>query len=212
MIKIFIADDHKLMIDGVRSTLMGVQDFEIVGEADNGCHVIRELETGLEVDVILMDINMPKMDGAECTKIISKKYPAIKTIALSQYEDQKNVLKMIESGAYGYLLKDIDKDELVEAIRTVKSGQKYLCKRLSKKLIDKALGIYQKETFSPKLTKREIEILSLICDEYSSQEIADKLFISFHTVESHRANLINKAGVKNTAGLVRWAVENHLNE
>lgn len=210
MIKIFIADDHQLLIDGIKATLSSVTDFEIVGVADNGLHVIRELETGLQVDVILMDINMPKMDGLDCTKIVSKRFPDIKIIALSQYDEKRFVKMMVKHGAMGYLLKDSDKDTLVEAIRTVYSGTKYFCKRLSVSLVNQELKLEDTKSLFPKLTERELEIMNLICEEYSSQEIADKLFISFHTVESHRANLMNKAGVKNTAGLVRWAVENDL--
>lgn len=208
MIKILIADDHQLLIDGIKATLGDIEDFAIAGEAYNGYQVLEKLDSGLELDVILMDINMPKLDGLECTKMVSKKYPAIKIIALSQYDEKRFVKRMVKNGASGYLLKDAGKDQLENAIRKVYSGEKYFCERLSVRMIEQELKEENTSSLFPKLTGRELEVLNLICKEFSSQEISKKLFISFHTVESHRANLMYKAGVKNTAGLVRWAVEN----
>jgi len=208
MIKLLIADDHQLLIDGIKTTLTDVEDFNFVAEVHDGYQVIRKLEEGLEVDVILMDINMPKLDGLDCTRKVSKQFPNVKILALSQYDEKRFVKRMIKNGASGYLLKDSDRDILEEAIRKVHAGEKYFCERLSMSLVNQELKIEDTKSLFPKLTAREKEIVSLICKEHSSQEIADKLFISFHTVESHRANLMYKAGVKNTAGLVRWAVEN----
>jgi DNA-binding NarL/FixJ family response regulator len=208
MIRILIADDHQLLIDGIKSTLSDVEDISIVSEAVNGYQVLEKLDNGLEVDVILMDINMPKLDGLECTKQVSKKYPDIKIIALSQYDEKRFVKRMVKNGASGYLLKDAGKDQIEKAVRAVYSGEKYFCERLSIRLVQQELKEENNSSLFPKLTQRELEVLNLICKELSSQEISEKLFISFHTVESHRANLMHKAGVKNTAGLVRWAVEN----
>jgi DNA-binding NarL/FixJ family response regulator len=208
MINILIADDHQLLIDGIKATLAGIEDLKIVAEVYNGYQVIEKLDSGLPVDVILMDINMPKLDGLNCTKMVHKKYPEVRIIALSQYDEKRFVKQMVKNGASGYLLKDSGKDVLVKAIRTVHGGESYFCERLSLRLINQELKMEDTKSLFPKLTEREIEILRLIGREFSSQEIADKLFISFHTVESHRANLMSKAGVKNTAGLIRWATEN----
>lgn len=208
MINILIADDHQLLIDGIKATLAGIEDLIIVAEVYNGYQVIEKLDSGLPVDIILMDINMPKLDGLSCTKIVHKNYPEVRIIALSQYDEKRFVKQMVKNGASGYLLKDSGKDVLVKAIRTVHSGESYFCERLSLGLINQELKMEDTKSLFPKLTEREIEILRLIGKELSSQEIADKLFISFHTVESHRANLMSKAGVKNTAGLIRWATEN----
>jgi DNA-binding NarL/FixJ family response regulator len=208
MINILIADDHQLLIDGIKSTLKDIPDFNIVAEAVDGYQVITILETGLKVDVILMDISMPKMDGLDCTKIVSKKFPLSRVLALSQFGEKRFVKQMIKNGAFGYLLKDAGKDELETAIIKVNAGEKYFCERLSVSLGHLALNPEQAATLFPKLTSRELEVLNLICKEYSTQEIAEKLFVSFHTVEGHRANLLTKARAKNTAGLVRWAVEN----
>jgi DNA-binding NarL/FixJ family response regulator len=208
MINILIADDHQLMIDGIKATLKDIPDFNIVAEASDGYRVITTLETGIVVDVILMDINMPKMDGLDCTKIVSKKFPHSRIIALSQFGEKRFVKQMVKNGAFGYLLKDADSGDLETAIRKVFAGEKYFCERLSLALVNQELQSVNSKSLFPKLTSREIEILNLICKEYSSQEIAERLFVSFHTVEGHRANLLAKAGAKNTAGLVRWAVEN----
>ncbi|MEN8224048.1 MAG: response regulator transcription factor [Bacteroidota bacterium] len=208
MIKILIADDHQLLIDGIKSTLSGVEDFTVAAEAGNGYQVLEKLDAGTEVDVILMDINMPKLDGLECTKQVSRKYPEVKIIALSQYDEKRFVKRMVKNGAFGYLLKDAGKDQIEKAVRTVYAGEKFFCERLSIRMVEQELKSENTSSLFPKLTNRELEVLNLICKEFSSQEISEKLFISFHTVESHRANLMYKAGVKNTAGLVRWAVEN----
>jgi len=208
MINILIADDHQLLIDGIKANLADIEDFDFVAEANNGYQVLERLESGIAVDVILMDINMPMLDGLECTKKVTRQYPNIRIVALSQYDEKRFVKWMVKNGAYGYLLKDADKDTLEKAIRTVHSGERYFCDRLSIRLVNQELKMENTRDLFPKLTDREVEILNLICKEFSSQEIAEKLFISFHTVESHRANLIHKAGAKNTAGLVRWAVEN----
>jgi len=210
MINILIADDHQLMIDGIKATLKGIEDFNIVTHANNGYQVLEKLDDGMEVHVILMDINMPKMDGLACTKEVRKRFPDIRIIALSQYDEKRFVKRMVKNGASGYLLKDSGKDLLEEAIRTVHAGGNYFSEKLSMRLISQELKTEDTKSLFPKLTGRELEILNLIGKEHSSQEIAEKLFISFHTVESHRANLMYKAGVKNTAGLVRWAVENDL--
>ncbi|MEE4256152.1 MAG: response regulator transcription factor [Bacteroidales bacterium] len=212
MINIMIADDHQLLIDGIRSALESTEDLNIIGEALNGYQVLEKLDGGLQPDIILMDINMPKLDGLECTKQLTKKYPSIKIIALSQYDEKRFVKRMLKYGAVGYLLKDASKEEIETAVRTVAKGEKYFSSGLSLRLIEQEI---KKENISglfPRLTEREKEVLGLICSGLTSQEISEKLFISFHTVESHRANLMHKAGVSNTAGLVRWGVENDLVE
>ncbi len=212
MIKILIADDHQLLIDGIKTTLADIEDFSVVGEAGNGYNVLEQLDSGLIPDVILMDINMPKMDGLDCTKQLSKKYPDIKIIALSQYDEKRFVKRMLKNGASGYLLKDAGKDQIVAAIRAVHSGGKYFQEGLSVRLIEQEIKGENISALFPKLSIRELEVLNLICNGLTSHEISEKLFISIHTVESHRANLMQKAGVNKTAGLVKWAVENNFIE
>ena len=210
MIKVLIADDHQILIDGIKITLQHIQDIEIVAEAKNGFEVLKILEEQADIDVILMDINMPKLDGIECTKQVHRKYPNIKVIALSQFSEKRFVKRMIRSGASGYILKDSEGELIEKAIRTVYRNEMFYSDELAFRLANQELKIQDTKSLFPKLSEREKEILSLICEEYSNHEIADKLFLSPHTVDSHRANLLMKAGAKNTAGLVKWAVENDL--
>jgi DNA-binding NarL/FixJ family response regulator len=209
MINLLIADDHQLLIDGIKTALSDVEFIQVAGEVHNGNEVLNVLSAS-EIDVILMDINMPEMDGLDCTKLVKKSFPVVKVIALSQFDEARFVKRMVKNGASGYLLKDASKQELVQAIQTVYDGKTYFSESLSFNLINFGSKRISKTTLFPNLSEREIEILNFICKEYSSQEIADELYISFHTVETHRANLMVKAGVKNTAGLVRWALENEL--
>jgi DNA-binding NarL/FixJ family response regulator len=209
MIKILIADDHNLMIDGIKTTLSDIADMQIVAGANNGLEVLKILEH-TKVDVVLMDINMPLMDGLDCTKTISQQYPDIKVIALSQYNESRFIKRMVINGASGYLLKDAQKEELVKAIRTVFAGEQYY----GRNLVSDPTRINNRRQSNydnlPELSERELEILTLICSELSCPEIAEKINLSFSTVEKHRANLMMKSGSKNTAGLVRWALENNL--
>lgn len=209
MIKVLIADDHQLLIDGINTTLEDEQNIEIVAGVNNGLQVLDYLKNN-NVDIILMDINMPEMDGLECTKVVVKEYPDTKIIVISQYNERRLIKQMVNNGASGYLLKDSSKGELVGAINSVASGFPFFSDRLS---TNPALSVDKKKKpnhlfFS--LTEREKEILNLICKEFSSQEISEKLSISFHTVETHRANLMLKSGAKNSIGLMKWALENDL--
>lgn len=206
-----VVDDHQLLIDGIRTTLENSPDISIEAEAHNGNEVLKILERrNDDIDLILMDIQMPGMDGLDCTQIVCKKYPNIKVIALSQFDERRFVKKMIRFGASGYLLKDAGKEELLEAIHKVSRGEKHFTPKISSKLFSKNKDVEVFDKLFPKITPREKEILELICKGYSSQDISDTLHISYHTVESHRANLMVKSGVKNTAGLVRWAIDNEL--
>ncbi len=207
MIDLLIADDHQLIIDGIKTSLKDFSDINIIGEAKDGLDVLKILET-THADVILMDIKMPKMDGIECLQNVTKKFPKCKVIALSQYDEKRIVNKMIKSGAKGYLLKGTDREELVTAIRRVHANSKYFSNDLYDNRMNGDSESGSGNRLFPNLSHREREILKLICQEYSTTEIAKKLYISIHTVGTHRANLMAKCGVKNTAGLVRWVIEN----
>jgi len=203
-----VVDDHQLLIDGIKMTLSDQHEIIVVAEANNGQEALEKLHQE-SVDVVLMDINMPVMDGLDCTLKIKEQFPAVRVIALSQYPEKRFVRNMVKNGASGYLLKDTSKNELIDAISTVHHGGTYLDDRLSNIFPPESSQKESNKLF-PRLTQRELEILRLISMEYSSYEIAEKLIISFHTVETHRANLMLKAGARNTAGLMRWAIENEL--
>lgn len=208
MISVLVADDHGLMIDGIKTAIADTPDIQIVAEASNGLEVIKILKDQ-KIDIVLMDINMPFMDGLECTKEITCQFPNVKTIALTQYNESRFVKKMVRYGASGYLLKDTQRDELLEAIRSVYNGNQYFSDKIDNRNIP-LNEVPQIKNELPSLTDRELEVLSLICNEFSGPEIAAKINVSFGTVEKHRANLMIKSGSKNTAGLVRWALENNL--
>lgn len=207
MIKLIIADDHPVIIDGISAFLEKEEDIQLLATVNNGSQLM-EILPGQRPDVVLMDINMPQMNGIEATIKLKKEYPEIKVIAFSQYDDKRFVKQLLKAGVSGYLLKNSPGSEIVQAIRMVNKGGMFLS--------DELPGIYEPKSKShsnslfPDLTNRELDVLKEICREQNTQEIADNLFISTHTVETHRANLLLKVGAKNTAGLVKWAVENEI--
>ncbi len=207
MIKLIIADDHPMIIEGIKTALANEKDIITVAAVNNGRQLLRLLEKE-SADVVLMDVNMPEMDGIASTQEIVPLYPEIKIIAFSQYDDKHFIRRMLKAGARGYLLKSTSSTELVEAIKSVFDGRVYLGKNLP----DIYSGRKQppQQRFIPDLSIREKEVLKQICLEKNTREIADTLFISTHTVESHRANLLLKVGARNTAGLVKWAIENEI--
>ncbi len=208
MIRILIVDDHQVVLDGIQSMLEQEEDISIAGKSMNGTDALEFLKTN-PVDVALIDINMPGMDGIELCKAIRKNHPEIKVLALTTFNEVSFITNMMKSGASGYLLKNTTKEELITAIKTIQKGEQYLAREVQEKLISASFG--KKDTaFIPKLTRREKEVLKLIMEEFTTKEIAEKLFISTATVETHRLHLLNKLGVRNTAGLVKVAIEKGL--
>lgn len=205
MIKIIIADDHSIIRDGLKA-MLEMNDFcRIVGEAANGEELLDLLKT-TPCDVVCTDISMPVMDGMEATRQIMKHFPKIRVMCLSMHEEAAFIKKMMEAGAVGYVFKDSSKDELKEAIQAVHSGKKYF----NQKLFDILLNMESGGKEISVLSSREKEILKLIAEEYTNPEIAEKLFLSVRTVDTHRQNLIQKLDVKNTAGLVKYAIKSGL--
>lgn len=210
-IKVLIADDHKIFRDGIRSILEKEKDMEIVDEAANGNEVLEKLSSS-EVDVIILDIDIGKPSGIEITDIISNTYPEVKVLILSMIGLHDFVIQALEKGATGYILKNTGKDEVITAIRSVAKGDSYFSKEVSSILVEQLHKprTIKKRTEGVPLTAREIEVLQLIVQEYSNPEIAEKLFISIRTVDTHRRNLLEKLGLKNTAGLVKYALSKGL--
>ena len=209
-IRLLLADDHKIIRDGIAALLSEVPNFEIVGEAKNGRELIALL-VDTPADVVLMDINMPVMGGIEATEEITKRFPDVRVLALSMYNEKSFIQKMLHAGATGYVLKNVGKDELVLAIETVRTGKSYFSDEVSMAMMSSFMSkkpLNAPSSFSPEiiLTKREIEVLGLISQEMTNNEIADKIFVSPRTVDTHRRNLLQKIGAKNTAGLVRYAM------
>lgn len=211
-IKIAIADDYKIYRDGLKVGLSADENMEIIAEADNGEDLMKVLETN-SPDIILMDLKMPIMDGMEATKLVRKKYPSIKVLVVSMYEDDKFIIHLMENGANGYLLKNAEPDEIIKSIYAVYENGYYFNDVVNKALLKKlVLKNNLKPSFNQNidLTEREQEVLKMICDEKTAAEIAKEIFLSPRSVEGIRQRLIEKIGVRNTAGLVMFAVKNGL--
>jgi len=205
-IKIFIVDDHNLFRSGLKFILSQFNNLEVIGEASNGKEFLVFLENLSDLpDIILLDINMPIMNGIEATKIALKKFPNLKIIVLSMYGETEYYNTMIDLGVKGFILKDCENKDLIDAIERVNNGGTYFSQEILLSLIQE-----RKSNEKIKLTKREKEILELICKGYSNNEIAEKLFISQRTVERHRANLLEKTNSKNSISLVVFALKNKL--
>ncbi|MEP1033543.1 response regulator transcription factor [Ekhidna sp.] len=208
---LLLVDDHQIIRDGIRFYFEGDEEFVIKDEAENGLEALELLKEN-EYDIVLTDINMPVMDGVEFMKSLRENYPDQKILVLSMYNEAGYINKMIALGANGYVLKKSDKNELVDAIKKVLDGKDHYSDEVYKTIIGNIAGRKPKErlTLEADLSEREKEVLVLITNEYSNQEIADKLFISIRTVETHKRNLLEKTGCKNIAGLVMYAVERNI--
>ena len=209
-IKLFLVDDHKMFLDGLESLLENIDYLTIVGKAENGKTALEKLDN--TVDIVLMDISMPEIDGIEFNRLIKLKFPQINTIAISMHNDAKILDKLIKGNINGYLLKNAEKSELLEAIETVMKGDNYFSEEVKKTYQDSLFKRDNNQDQTPELSKRETEVLGEIINELTTKEIAEKLFISQHTVESHRKNMLSKLGARNTAGLVKYALENGLGD
>jgi len=212
--KILIVDDHEVVRDGLRNILLSLENISIAGEAGNGEDAIK-MYNSVKPDLVIMDISMPGMNGIEATKIIKEKDPDAKILILTMHDNQEYLNQIIRSGAKGFILKNTDKEELLDAVKTVASGENFFSKDISKLIIDNYIRSAKDQEKSDgfkevPLTKREIEILKLIASGYSNQEIANILYISYNTVDTHRKNIMHKLSIKNTAGLVRYAIEKGL--
>jgi DNA-binding NarL/FixJ family response regulator len=209
-IQVLVVDDHQMFIDGIIAMFGDDEEIRVIGGCLNGGEALEQCQR-TDAQVVLLDINLPDMDGVEVCQKISTDHPEIKIIALTMYNEGSFISGMLNNGAKGYVLKNSDRETLKEAIQTVYAGGTFLGKEVTQTLVEGMMPeSKQSRTRTPKLTRREKEILALIVEEYTTQEIADKLFISLNTVETHRKNLLHKLNVRNTAGLVRFALEHKL--
>jgi DNA-binding NarL/FixJ family response regulator len=215
MIRIGLTDDQLLFRQVLASLIRNIKEYDLVMEADNGIDCLEKLSLIPDPpDIILMDMEMPGMDGIELNKILHAKYPSIKVIVLSVHANERLIANMIEAGASGYLVKNCDKEELLAAIQSVISSGYYINTNVLKAIQlasdKKNKKLKNVSHIDIEISEREKEILGLICKELSNAEIAEKLFISIRTVEGHRNNLLIKTGCKNTAGLVVFAIKSRL--
>ncbi len=209
MIKILIVDDHKMFVQGLESILSKEEDIEIVHRCHEGKDVFN-MELLDRIDIILLDINLPDISGIEICRRILKLKDHIKILVLSMHDEESYITEVLKSGALGYVLKNTGRKELVTAIRTVASGRTYFSEDITNTIMNGLLNNNRKakpqEKQVPKITRREKEVLDLIMEENTNQEIAGKLFISLKTVEAHRSNLLSKLNARNTAGMVKKAI------
>jgi DNA-binding NarL/FixJ family response regulator len=211
-ITIAIADDYKIYRDGLKLCLSSDPNLKVTMEADNGEELMETLKTE-QPEIIIMDLNMPLLDGMEATKQIRKKYESIKILVITMYDNDKFIINLMENGAHGYLLKNAEPKEIIKAIYALHENGYYFNDLVNKALLKK---LVMKNNLKPsfnhniELTEREQEVLKMICEEKTAAEIGKEIFLSPRSVEGIRTRLIEKVGVRNTAGLVMFAVKNGL--
>jgi len=204
-LKIFIADDHQILIDGIISFFNELDGFEVIGSANDGLNLLQEIATKTP-DIILLDLNMPKLDGISTLKKLRESYPNIKVIILSNYNQSQLIKETKALGANGYVLKNGSKSDLLTAIEAAHNGKYHFPEE---KVVPETKTYFTDEFLKKHhLTKREIEIIKLVCQELSSKEIGEKLFIAEFTVTTHRRNILGKLNLKNTPALINFAKEN----
>lgn len=212
-IKILIVDDHQIMREGLCSMIEQEPGFTVVGDASNGREAL-ELIGENQPDVVIMDINMPDMNGTEATRQVTKEYPNTRIVALSMHSDKYFVTEMLKAGASGYLLKDCSKSEIVEAIKTVAADKSYLCPDITGIILEEYVQKSSDESESEikRLTKKEREVLQLIAEGHTSKEIASVLHIATKTVETHRLNIMSKLELHSIAELTKFAIRHGITD
>jgi DNA-binding NarL/FixJ family response regulator len=212
---IILADDHHIFRDGIKSLLSDESNLDIIGEASNGDELLSLLKTK-SPDILILDVTMPKITGIELTKIITEQYPDIKILILSMHKNEEYVISAMINGAKGYLPKDTSRKELLDAITSISEGEEYLGKLISssilKSYIKKSYSGFDRLDKDEQLTSREIEIIELIGKGFSNKEIADKLFISVRTVDSHKNHIMCKLKLRTTAELIIYGIKNKIIE
>lgn len=207
-IKVLLVDDHQIILDGIRSVIQLSDEIDVIGEALNGKEAIDCLQL-IDVDVVIMDVDMPVMNGMEAVKQIRDQRIDTRIIVLSMHDEGGLIKQLINAGVDGYMLKNCDQNELVNAIKLVASGKKYFSSEVTISLMDRSPQNKSMDiAVLSSLTERELEIMKLIAEGFSNKEIGEKLFISHRTVDTHRTNLMKKIDVKNIAGIIRFAIKN----
>ena len=211
-IRIVLADDHEIFRDGFRVMLKKQPSVELVGEAPDGEELIKLVEE-LQPDVVVTDIKMPKLDGIQATKILTKRFKDIGVVSLSMFDEENLIIDMLEAGAKGYLLKNAHKDEIIAAIQAVFQDQTYYCNHTSRKLtrmIAESSFNPNRRPVDPDFSERELKVIRFICQEFSNKEIALQLNLSVRTIEGYREKIQDKISARNTAGIVVYAIKNRI--
>lgn len=209
-IKTFLVDDHKIVRDGLKFILNSDKNIEVVGEASDGADAIKFLEKNNAIDVLLMDINMPNLNGIDATEIIKKLHKKISILALTMHSEESYIINMIKAGATGYVLKDSNSNKLIDAVKTVAKGDNYYSSDVSSTIVNYFMNKNYSPSDSYELSNREIEIINHVVNGKSNKETGAKMDISPRTVETHRRNILKKLGLKNTAELINYAVKNNI--
>lgn len=208
-LRIFIVDDHQMFLDGLQTMLSKNKKFDIVGSAQNGKEALDSIKN-TNVDIVITDINMPLMSGTELTIALKKDFPEIKVLILSMYNDREIIHEIVMSEAEGYILKNAGKKELVSALDRIANGGTYYSNEVMEIITESYVSKQKTQEKTKNLTPREIEILQLVCQELSTPEIAEKLFLSPLTVETHRKNILKKTKSRTIVGLIKFAIENNI--
>lgn len=213
-IKVLLIDDHHLVRKGIRLLLEDTEDIEVVGEAGNGKEGLEKMKE-LQPDLALVDISMPEMNGIEMVGEAKKQFPQVKSLILSMHNSEEYILQSLEAGAYGYILKDSTQEDMLRAIREVSKGERFFSGAVTNLIINAYMNLnkqvqHQSDKKKTSLSDREKEIIALLIDGLNSKEIAEKLDLSVRTVDNHRANIMKRLQVRNTAELVKIAVEEGL--
>ncbi|MBL7905052.1 MAG: response regulator transcription factor [Bacteroidales bacterium] len=214
MIKVLLVDDHKIVRDGIRALLSGQEDIRIYDEAGSGSELFRQLNSGLP-DIVLMDISLPDISGIELCEKVREQFPLMKVLFLSMYTSEEYIFNAIKAGAQGYLPKNISQDELLHAIRAVAAGEEYFSESVSNIILKSYIKKAQDKepenlTQSSALSKRELEILRLFAEGNTNPQIAEQLYISTRTVESHKNHIMQKLGLKTAVDLIKFAIKHHI--
>lgn len=209
--KVLLVDDHKIMREGISALLRKYSEFDVVGQAADGRQAL-EMVSQLKPDIVIMDVGMPNLNGVDATKQLLSINPDLKVMALSTHSDGAVVAKMVKAGAAGYMLKESAFEELIEGLTTLQDGKTFLCSKISKIVFSEYVGMItnSKAMNGDGLTNREREVLQLVAEGHTTKEIADILKLSTKTIDSHREHIMEKLGIRNIAGLTKYAIREGL--